>query len=203
MLPEPWYFGFCSCFRAGCCNCMGMTCCACCQYGRALNIAFGDNCCICCFLFPVFCVGACMSCCKRQQIRDKYSLEVILRSMEWKSLQVVINPFWMEKFASSYQHLKREHMVNSASRLHKIHTRICLRCITIGYKQACPHVNSQLQGSSLEDFFVTCLCCWSICQMIQEIEARENKKIKCCGSVGDGPKGPPIVVVKVSPEMTR
>lgn len=81
------------------------------------------------------------------------------------------------------------HLYTAIRRNHSIHTPFNFKRCT--------------QGSALEDFFATCMPCWSMCQMIQEIEARENKKIKCCGSVGEGPKGPPIVSVKVSPEMLR
>ena len=76
MLLEPWYYGFCSCFRGGCSNCLGLTFCTCCQYGRALDLAFGDSCVVCCLMFPLFGIGICLTCCKRQEVRAKYNLEV-------------------------------------------------------------------------------------------------------------------------------
>merc|ERR1712150_4984 len=45
---NPWQYSLCSC-----CN---------------------DNCCICCLFFALFTIGHWLSCCKRQQVRQKYQL---------------------------------------------------------------------------------------------------------------------------------
>merc|ERR1712146_135981 len=66
--------GLCSCCKNGLCDMLGKWCCLPCQYGRAMELAFNDNCVLCCLFFALFSVGHCYSCCKRQQVRQKYQL---------------------------------------------------------------------------------------------------------------------------------
>lgn len=75
MALNPWQFSLCSCCHNGCMDCLTKTCCLTCQYGRAMELAFHDSCCLCCLFFGLFTVGHWFSCCKRQQLRQKYQLE--------------------------------------------------------------------------------------------------------------------------------
>ena len=71
---KPWQYSLCSCCNNGCCDCLGKVCCMTCQYGRALELAFNESCCLCCLAFSLFGLGHILSCCKRQQVRAKYEL---------------------------------------------------------------------------------------------------------------------------------
>ena len=71
---NPWQYSLCSCCNNGCCDCLGKLFCLTCQYGKAMELAFNDNCCLCCLFFALFSVGHWFSCCKRQQVRQKYQL---------------------------------------------------------------------------------------------------------------------------------
>ena len=71
---QPWEYSICSCCKNGFCDFVGKWFCGTCQYGRAMELAFNDNCLLCCLFFGLFSVGYCYTCCKRAQVRQKYQL---------------------------------------------------------------------------------------------------------------------------------
>lgn len=72
---KPWQYGLFSCCDNGCVDCLGKTYCLECQWGKAMELAFGDSCVLCCLLF-YFClpVAHILSCIKRGDVRGRYNL---------------------------------------------------------------------------------------------------------------------------------
>merc|ERR1719460_2678135 len=56
---KPWEYSLCSCCKNGFCDFLGKWFCGTCQYGRAMEMAFNDNCVLCCLFFGLFSVGYC------------------------------------------------------------------------------------------------------------------------------------------------
>lgn len=74
MALNPWQYSLLSCCNNGCIDCVSKLLCLSCQYGRAMELAFDDSCILCCIFVYFFSLGHWFSCCKRQQLRQKYQL---------------------------------------------------------------------------------------------------------------------------------
>ena len=72
---EPWKYTLFSCCQNGVGDCCAKACCSNCAWGKAMELAFGENCMLYC-LGMAFCPGIMqiVSCLKRANLRQKYNL---------------------------------------------------------------------------------------------------------------------------------